>query len=1763
MSKAYAQYAISNVEDGVGISKIEEQYYASTSNTSLSGGSWGSSATWTKDKPYIWTRSKITWDDGREPTYTTPVVSAYNGIYEASKEDINNVQVGGRNYIMHSETFEGWTFSSAIKVTKSDGVINISNSGSTSNAYIYATAHLYGDNDDWTNNKSNTIISFYVKSSDWESVVTASGDTGLKALICNISQRNASNGRMKYIDLKPAGNSLKYATINGEKIEFLNDCIPMYNGKVANDMWIRLRLKDFILNEENLPYGSKTEEIDHYAFTFYLAMNGSVSFKRPKLEKGTTMTDWTPAPEDTSTAILENATTISNVKNVTDAIENTIFQGVSQTNYSSRLTTMMNDIDNANTGANKWLVQIYSKDKYSTAAEKALYTIDAIKGQPTQTLLINDSSLALGTTYGTNYIGYGLTFIYVSSAINITHKWTHTGAATFYVDGAVVASASGNGSSVNYTLKIDKIGWHCLEIVWNAGTGNSGFSFTNAFTTLTSITKMNCYYATVTGRQQTIENKTASLEIDVDSIKADVERSVYYTDESGNKRLLDVKSYVDQSADRITSTVTELSSDVNDLATIDYPGRNLYVIKTDHEGYLTTNGAYGTYGTPNATYKERTSDDIIVKPGENIQIQIWVTLPGTNTFWAAFQYYSDSKALVGSRAAVTSGTKLADGRTYYRWNRTVPEGATILRVSARMYNDGVIKVERGTNVTDYSLAPEDEDKPLVAAVNERVSSMIEQTAGEIRLEVSNVANGLQKTIYHTCSSSAGTAGYFKFATCVITTSYANQAITFSIHNRGRQVSDVSLTFKNSPDSDPEVETFCVTGTARLFIHKTATSTWDLYVAKTESYDNAAFTNFSSGSFSHKIAWTWSDATVTELPEGYIAAYRTSGSFSESYYTTEAAAITIAKNQIKSIVINGTNGATATQSADGFTWTVDTSSIKSIADTAKTTAENIQIGGINLLKNSAPKTTSYWLQAVNWRSTLVDCNSAFYGKAIRATCTASTGSGGISLVSGSYDINKVIDGATYTLSMWVRGSKKIKAYVKNEHMSTSKAITISTSWQYVSVTATMNKSLAAGGNICYVSETCAVGDWIEAHSFKLEKGNKATDWSVAPEDIDYSITSVTTTATQAADHFNWLVKSGTSATDFTLTDRMASLVSNNIDLTGYVTFNSLSTAGSTTINGANITTGTISADKISVTDLKALQAKIGGFTIADNSIYNTMSSLSSTSSGVYIGNDGIALGGGNFKVTSAGALTAKSGKIGGFDIGDTYLSKSSGITTGTAGTQYQVLLSNPDSPTSSSIAFGVRHRSYNGGSQSTESSFGSWVNDFYVSHVGSLLATKGKIGGWSILSDRISIEAKNSSNQTMRTQILDGTNQWGLTFVNQLIAADGTWISNPIEMHNDGSVLFGKADITGKITATSGAIGGWTIDSYGIRKTGKFSETNTSGLTAPDNHDYQVQVAMPNNFSGVSVVFGIKDATANSWPFAVRPNGEVNMSKANVTGSVNATTFKASCRDSTGKLLLESRLNGGFMWIDYTVESGGQDWDTYGKDYGMLNITYKNKSRYMSMDHGSILFNDENDSGGIGMRYDYSSHNISFNTGLVVSNNNYYYGYNTSGARRNVAGIDSNDHAHIGNTSSALYLYSGTEYIHGNKAYKNDSDERIKRDFEKLDKYEEFYGLLKPVSYKYKDEGEKASRKLGFKAQEVEKALSDSGLTNDEFGALNIESQPECEAEYWENTIGYNPIVDERKYSLAYSEFIALNTHMIQKLMKRINELEECVSLHKN
>lgn len=123
--------------------------------------------------------------------------------------------------------------------------------------------------------------------------------------------------------------------------------------------------------------------------------------------------------------------------------------------------------------------------------------------------------------------------------------------------------------------------------------------------------------------------------------------------------------------------------------------------------------------------------------------------------------------------------------------------------------------------------------------------------------------------------------------------------------------------------------------------------------------------------------------------------------------------------------------------------------------------------------------------------------------------------------------------------------------------------------------------------------------------KLEIGNVATDWTPAPEDteadistlstqyseINQTVNSIVTTIvshdselsdlgtrvstsesnyTQLSNKFNWIVKSGTSASDFTITDRMATLTAQYINLNGLVTFSGLGADAQSAIADAQTT-----------------------------------------------------------------------------------------------------------------------------------------------------------------------------------------------------------------------------------------------------------------------------------------------------------------------------------------------------------------------------------------------------------------------------------------------------------------------------------------------------------------------------------------------------------------------------------------------------------------
>lgn len=127
---------------------------------------------------------------------------------------------------------------------------------------------------------------------------------------------------------------------------------------------------------------------------------------------------------------------------------------------------------------------------------------------------------------------------------------------------------------------------------------------------------------------------------------------------------------------------------------------------------------------------------------------------------------------------------------------------------------------------------------------------------------------------------------------------------------------------------------------------------------------------------------------------------------------------------------------------------------------------------------------------------------------------------------------------------------------------------------------------------------------------------ATTASEAKQTANSFSTRITTaegnisSISQTASKIDWVIKSGTSSSNFTITDRMATLTAEKIDLSGYVTINSLKAGGTTTIDGGRITTGTISADRVDLTSLKV------------RNVYNADDKMiiTSASSYMYIGGD---------------------------------------------------------------------------------------------------------------------------------------------------------------------------------------------------------------------------------------------------------------------------------------------------------------------------------------------------------------------------------------------------------------------------------------------------------------------------------------------------------------------------------------------------------------
>lgn len=151
------------------------------------------------------------------------------------------------------------------------------------------------------------------------------------------------------------------------------------------------------------------------------------------------------------------------------------------------------------------------------------------------------------------------------------------------------------------------------------------------------------------------------------------------------------------------------------------------------------------------------------------------------------------------------------------------------------------------------------------------------------------------------------------------------------------------------------------------------------------------------------------------------------------------------------------------------------------------------------------------------------------------------------------------------------------------------------------------------------------------------------------------------------------------------------------------------------------------------------------------------------------------------------------------------------------------------------------------------------------------------------------------------------------------------------------------------------------------------------------------------------------------------------------------------------------------------------------------------------------------------------------------------------------------------SSSSVYCGTNPNPFAGGYSsggWKTTSDGRKKKDFRKLledDRFERFFELLQPMEYRLIENDEKMH--MGFVAQDVEQAMTDCDISENEFYGLEhaVFSEKDFESnEEWEKFLEQNGGENDM-YTLCYQEFIALNTVMIQKLQNRCNDFERRLS----
>jgi hypothetical protein len=1430
-----------------------------------------------------------------------------------------------------------------------------------------------------------------------------------------------------------------------------------------------------------------------------------------KLEKGSSPTGWTPAPEDVQTAILSTKSEIADVSLKVDKNKQAIEQRVEKTTYQQDLNLVKGDISKANEGLNKWRYEIYPKSLFASEYQ-GKSTMDVFAKNtnltPSQSVLINDTDFGKSFAYGDNYIGYALTFVKFSAAKSVAITFKHDDGAHLYLNGKLIGGddTCNTGSGESLTLSFIQ-GWNCLEVVLNEKSGGEYIGLGTTISALSECQLMNCYYGTPVARQSHITNQLVENTTNIKGISTKVSKVTSVIGDNGENFTSFKNDYSDfkQTMNGFKTTVGQTYVTKDDFNGLEIGGRNLLLYSQTiraHNNYYgvsylideveTFNGCpvwsvKNQWGKLAWSFKSHVIDRGLVKVGDTLTYSLYAKTNNASgkSISCSYRFKGNAQDYWFKGSAFNIGTSWARYSATFTVTKDMLATDTYMNEigfeeTASMSGDDKVyytcpKLERGTKATDYTPAPEDVNGKIV-----NVETIANQTAKEFSWIVKGGDSSSNFTLTDRVADLVAERINFKG---LVTFSGLNTDAKNEIGKVAQsKVDDLQIGGRNLLVQKNITEGYLSTDGKGSFVGSGGgdqTSDWidvsgNKYITVT-LYEDFTNTN-NSGRYCEYDADKNCINTVVYNPR------QKSSIIIELKSNTKYIRVTAIECKTRRYKIEAGNKATD--------WTPAPEDVSqdatNKASQALTDANNYSSNAVNWVASNGSSTTSLNSMVKKWTDGAVSDTVQINGGWIKAnTITASKIAIGDFTnycqldkdTASSYGFTATDDtkGVWFTaspidrdkhISQWFTCEGGQKLYVEYDLSTTVKG-----------------KVEASDTDISYLTSGImiyAANGAKQIVSYTRSKGVTATS--------DGAITHVSLVETLPADtrFFKVVLQTNGQGNTFSGTLKIRN------PQVRKATTGKLIVDGSITAD--KIAANAITADKIATDAIKShnyissggtqgsfLNLKDGSFT-APNLSWDLNGNLIAKNANL------------------SGEITATKGSIGKYKITDQWLITGSGSTaTGIGGNQafWAGSSSSNDAP------FRV---GYNGK---------LYANGATIS--GDITATTGKIG-----------------DLTLKDGILTGTGSY----------------SEPYTEDDDGTVT--STITTNYITKLFGK--GLTIDS-----TVKYSDED-------DVYSYKVSV-LPDEISftdgeeiGMLGAGGLQilQVNDNSDSYSSEAN-EVSLSSGAsnfyYTTPVNQTTDKYLhvCFSADGASFMASQgdkfnsFDIGYSSAKYSGNFAANKFVYTGNSLNYVECLEANDTTniyFHSNGYYSFRVNNEGNWSNETQSVYITERGISVpgQIGLYSQEmSNYVARYYIAGSTKSTA---------IGNNSYQTRIYGSS--VWANKAVST-SDVRLKQDFQSLDKFEDLYMQLQPVSFKYIDGYDKSEdRYFGLKAQPTEKLFEDMGENPDDYAMFNKFG---IDHEDIKERIGYDVDFDE-EHGLDYTNLITLNTHMVQKTRRELAELQK-------